>query len=264
MTLIGQWEASEIISAVSAIIAFVALFRPEFSYVWRRSRSNMEIHPAGPIEIGFSGFGPTIGLFGVLRPIAYDQFVKASSITIVRDGDGLTHNFLWAVFRPNDLTTQPPSTFQMACGFQVSLGTSHKFNIQYHDQVTLHSMRDAASSLERAWSEWLREKNIALSGMTPANYGLVYAEFNKARQQEVAACWDALNQVFYWREGRYELNIKVETSRPTRSYTYKYGFNLSKQDCERLRLNIIGIMRGICSDPNVVWQFSSVPYLAGK
>ena len=55
----------------SLIIATVALVQPWMIALWKRfvRPGTIDIHETGTIEIGYSSFGPTIGLRGTLREI---------------------------------------------------------------------------------------------------------------------------------------------------------------------------------------------------
>lgn len=63
------------------IVAAVALIQPWLIAAWKKflRRQKIEVYEAGTMEIGFSTFGPTIGLQGAVRAINRDAFVPSKS-----------------------------------------------------------------------------------------------------------------------------------------------------------------------------------------
>src|SRR5438552_10322360 len=91
----------------SLIVAVVALIQPWVIALWRRffRPGTIDIHETGTIEVGYSGFGPTIGLRGTLRAVHRDQFVRDIQVAIAKVKDGSKHSFEWVVFRAEKLTS---------------------------------------------------------------------------------------------------------------------------------------------------------------
>lgn len=63
-----NWS-TETWTALATVLAFVALIQPWLLGAWRRlyKRGTVDIHETGKIEIGYSGFGATVGIMGTLR-----------------------------------------------------------------------------------------------------------------------------------------------------------------------------------------------------
>jgi len=77
-------------ATASAVIALIALFRPEISRAFRRSTNDVELTLTPRLEVGFGSFGPTINVLGSLRAVGHDQFVSAITLTVVRAGRSST------------------------------------------------------------------------------------------------------------------------------------------------------------------------------
>jgi len=117
---------------VTALIAFVALVRPDIARMFDRLTATIEMHPAGRLEVGFSNFGPTIGVQGTLQAIGSDKFISFSKVAVERVADNLRYEFQWAVFRPQSFSSAPQQTFEIASGFLLSVASPRRFNIQFH------------------------------------------------------------------------------------------------------------------------------------
>jgi len=148
----------------SAIVALGALFRPEITRLYWRHRSAIYTHLAGvgPIEIGFSNFGATVGLQGTLCAIGRDQFITMGQITIERLADHLQHDFEWAVFRPQVLMGVPQQGIEIAASFALPVAAPRRFNIQFHDTGTQQRMKQPLAEIQRLWIEYLQEHGIIL------------------------------------------------------------------------------------------------------
>lgn len=100
----------------SLIVAVVALAQPwAFAFYRRFFRpGQVDIYETGNIEIGFSGFGPTIGLYGTLRALNRESFARSIDLRLVRLKDRAEHRFSWALLRSEKLssTSGRDMTFQ--------------------------------------------------------------------------------------------------------------------------------------------------------
>jgi hypothetical protein len=156
-------EWGNVAQAVTALIALAAFFRPDIERYFQRARAPIEMHPAGRLEIGFSNFGPTIGIQGTLRAVGRDQFISFAEVTVERLADHLRHNFQWAVFRPQSFSTAQEQSVEIAAGFSLNVAAPRRFNIQFHDSTTGERIRQPLTELQRLWTEYLRAQAILLS-----------------------------------------------------------------------------------------------------
>jgi hypothetical protein len=63
------WSISDLALSATAVIALVALLRPDIERVFQRRKAVIDVHPAGRLEVGFSNFGPTIGCKVRCKPL---------------------------------------------------------------------------------------------------------------------------------------------------------------------------------------------------
>src|SRR5712692_9330241 len=111
---IRSWT-SDTWAAIAAVVAFAALVQPWIIGAWRRfvRRGTVDIYETGTIEVGFSAFGPSIGLMGTLRSRDRDMFVQSATLTVVKKDTAISHKFEWILFR-NPKTVIGPAVGQSA------------------------------------------------------------------------------------------------------------------------------------------------------
>lgn len=78
-----SWSIGDLALTATAVIALLALLRPDIERVLQgRKVTPIEMHPAGRLEVGFSNFGPTIGVQGTLQAIDTDRFISSGRVTV--------------------------------------------------------------------------------------------------------------------------------------------------------------------------------------
>jgi hypothetical protein len=112
-------------ASASVIIALLALFRPEWSKLFRRWTSKLHFTPVPRIELGYGNFGVTIGIAGALRTLNHDQFIESIDLAVVRQSDQSQHQYSWAVFRTSTIT-QKLEDFQMALEFLLTVSEQNR------------------------------------------------------------------------------------------------------------------------------------------
>lgn len=256
------WSNGDLATAATAVIAFAALLRPEIETLFRRASGTIDVHPAGRIEVGFSNFGPTIGVQGTMRAIRDDEFIILGKVTVERMADHLRHEFDWALFRPLSFSTvpNPQQAFEIAAGFPLSVSAPHRFNIQFHDSVTADTFRQPLRELQRLWTEYLQAQAIVLTGLPPNQILPTYKAFQEAHLVEITPLFHLIDRQFYWVEGQYRMTLELRASRPKRVFSFSYNFRLSDSDSTSLRLNCIDCMMVACNVPDIVFNFAFPAY----
>lgn len=241
----------------TALIALVALFRPDIQRLYRRGA--VDVHPAGRLEIGFSTFGPTIGLQGTLQAIHRDAFVTYSRVIVQRVADNLRHEFQWAVFRPQSLAATAQQA-EIASGFLLSVAAPRRFNIQFHDAGTADNFRQSLIDLQKLWIAYLQTNAIVLANTPTGQVRGIYDAFSKVHNTEITPLFQTLDRQFYWSHGAYRMTLELQTSRPAKTIIVNYTFALSDAESNSLRLNSIACLLATCNVPEVIFNFAYPSY----
>jgi hypothetical protein len=241
------------------IVAPLALIQPWLIALAKKLlfKGRIDAYEAAWVEVGFSGFGPTIGMMGTLRAIHRDQFVRQIDLTLIRLKDGATHSFNWIGFRAERLSSSsgPELNFELAAGFLVATTQPHRYNILFVDSGSQSDMRPYLDNLQKAWEP--PQLAVALGAGQPNPSPLVerllqlpeaerlprlYEEFSQGKAHVDA--FSAINRILYWEPGDYTIQMNIRTARPDRTFSKRWTVRLTTDDSERLRLNTLGILRG--------------------
>ena len=229
---------------ISLIIAVTALVQPWFIALWKKffRSPKIEIYPSGSLEIGYSDYGPTIGLHGTLRAPHGDVFVKGIRLRARRIQTNEEHWFAWAVFRSPVIIFNPaePQPMELPASFIVSQTQPHRYNIVFHDPVIQGEIRPYLEKLPPlAFSIGRTHDLDFVRGSVNAQdiYNKAHDEYTKT--SEVTTAYDRFNMLCYWQAGNYELEVHIDTNKKDSHFKKQLPFHLDEQDVERLRRNAI-------------------------
>jgi hypothetical protein len=249
------------------IVAFVALIQPWIVFLYKRFFKTPEIHifKAGKIEIGYSGFGPTIGLNGTLNVENKDVFVQAIDLKLVRESDHSTHDYEWSLFRSNKvrLSQITDMEFELASGLMLSTSQPHRFNILFVENKAQQELVTELQKVQKAWSDFYWQKLIVKNQDNPAispeqQRLAIYDEFSKSPLH--VDTWNKVDRARYWNAGSYSLTMIVKTSNPDKSFTSIWRFSIDEADAIQLSYNSTEIMRSACNAGSGVWNFANCVY----
>lgn len=250
------------------IVAAAALVQPWLVGLWRRVRTSVDIHETALIEVGFSAFGATIGLYGTLRARHRDVFVDKATVEVIKLKHRSRHRFEWAAFRKTKtilgLTTgeSHETEADIPTGFMISTATPHTYNIIFFDTLLFQELKPLIINFRQTWANLLQQKNLNAKS-EQQRVQLVAAAYQEfSRSQEYIDAYTAIDRAFYWEQGTYELTFYVHTSRPNRVHKETWLFELSEEDARNLRMNSLKIldeMSGMV--PIAMYHFANVPYI---
>lgn len=214
---------------------------------WRHFRpGQVEIHLGGLTELGFSAFGPTVGVHGTLEGLHRSLFVEDMSVVVTRERDSAQHVLPWRAFRPLTLklSGDPIEEVELPSGFLLRPEEPHRFNILFNDAQFVADAGPAVNSLPALWEEF---RNDGLHAGRPATDERVEELFQEFSQTPaVTSAWERLTRDFYWHAGEYRVQLVVRSSRPEAEFTGDWGARLSEGDSDSLRTNAVAIIRSIC------------------
>ena len=244
---LGPW----IISGIALIQVWV------IALLKRIKKPVVEIYESSNIEVGFSGFGPTLALTGTICVLHKDVFIKSIQAKANKKKDSSCHLFNWRALRSNTIFLHPsnPPPVEVASSFFLTQSNPFKYNIFFVDEIFNAEISPKVAQVATKWNDFRKrrlqelenklQKDISTLLQNPVLESTIYDEFSKAG--EMTEEYTIIDRACYWEAGDYQLNIIVESSKPNKWFIKTVEFTLSEKEAKLLRLNSIGILRHLCS-----------------
>ena len=220
--------------------------------LWKRyaRKGEINIYETGSIEIGYSGFGPTIGLNGTLRALNRDVFIKEIDLLVLREKDKAQHAFRWFAFRSPkiELAGSQPVSMEIPSSFLITPNSPHRFNIVFNDNDLFEDIRPLFHTYLSAWYKVAEELSKISSVFFTAIPPPEAIETQKRllegfRKSQIAIdTFSAIHGRCYWEAGNYLISINVRTSKPDKIFSNHYRFLITDNDCRNLKLNVVTIL----------------------
>jgi hypothetical protein len=254
------------------IIALVALVQPWARAFWRYLiwKPKLVPHPTGSIEIGFGGFGPTVGLIGTLECRRRQTFVRSMDLRLVRVKDRSSHEFSWGIFRPLTMGATQEGV-QLCSGFLVRPEEPYRYNIQFWEGSFQKDLRPRLEALRQAWQSRVQERygsdlQAMASGSDAAptqeeirrQIEVLYNEFSHSELH--LTTYQFLHRMCYWEPGVYQVELEAATSHPDAVHSVSWTFTLEEEAAENLRINVLKILQEVCGQPIGQFNFVYLPY----
>ncbi len=248
------------------IIAIIALFQPWLISLWKKyfKPGIVEFFETAKIEIGFNNSASTIGINGTLRSYNKDLYISKISLELIKEKDQSKHNFNWQVFRDTKLYLSGDKDVEVELPYGILLSTQspQRINIQFHDTNQQDELKAQFYLLANSWLDY-QEKHFPFKTRTYTqddNLKLadLFTEFDKTKVPTDS--FTKANQEFYWEKSKYELKMKIETSRPNKIFESKFNFKLEEKECKRLRQNIFILIEYVCHQKKFDWNFIYTNY----
>lgn len=235
------------------ILAVYGIVQVWIIALWKKfiRQGKINIYETGNIEIGYSTFGPTIGLNGTLRAMGKDIFVKSMDLLVIREKDKAQHIFKWIAFRPPkiDLAGSQPITMEIPSSFLISSDSPHRFNIIFNDNDLFEDIRPLVNEYIAEWYKvtgqltklWTPSLGVIPQPNTITLQSELIEKFKKNKIH--LDMYQTLDRKCYWDEGDYSLTVNVRTSKPDKVFSNKYEFSITEADSKNLKLNVIPILQ---------------------
>src|SRR5215217_1191950 len=267
---ISYWR----IETWTLIVAVVALTQPWLISLYKRivKAGKIDIYETASPEIGFSAFGPTIGLFGTLRSHQRELFIRIVELEVLRIGDPSPRRFDWIAFR--SLTTvlgRPTNELEVTlpASFMINPSQPHSYNILFSDPEIRAIIQTVLIPLKEKWANYL----ISLAktkGVLARPSDRQQAELMKiaheaftdfASDGAYSEALMSLKALIPWQVGHYAVTIRIETAEPTRVYRKSWYFQLTEADQNNLKLNAEKTLQEVCLETTVPYYFAYPKYL---
>ena len=253
------------------VLGFLALAQVWVIALWNRflHQGTLGVYETANIEIGFSTFGPTVSLLGTLRALNKDIFVRRMKVRVIRTSDKAQHTFTWRAFRPSAVMLGAGSaqSLEIAGSFLVTIAAPRQYNVFFASAAFAAQYEHHVQPLRDAWQLFVEEQirrvdeqlvgQIARALENPALSAAMFDQFIRAGN--ATNLHAAISNGFFWHSGDYQLEFIIETDGRPDTVTRRWRLSLSADEEQRLRLNVITLIRELCYLP-IVYNFSYKEY----
>lgn len=254
----------------SLIVAALALSQPWCISIWKKlfRPGKITLYETGKIEIGYSNYGPTIGLMGAIRAHDRDQFIGDILLRVSKLKDQSVHDFSWVFFRERAVThgqatgTGENLELKAPFGFMAKRENPTNFDILFNDKNVFEEVQERLKKVQELWNAKLLENKVYGNQNTDAEALQKASELFQTMGSEhlVHEATKDLDRLNYWDKGKYRLRIEVQTAEPDRVFTKEFSFSLTRNDLADLRKNTTLTILDVCAQPLASYYFSYVSY----
>jgi len=239
-------------------VAIAALVQPWMIALWKRfvRRGTIRIYPTGNIELGYSNFGPTIGLRGTVHAIGHDVFVKSARLLVIRAKDNAQLHLNWFITRPTTINLEgpQPSSAELAASFLLKKSDPAAYHIVFSQPQFATEHTAALQAFAKEWNEYGAKHTADAEAPLDERY----EDFRK-QSTTVTQLWSELNNTFFWHAGAYRMRLSVAVESPATNMDHDWTFQLTDQDASSLRLNVVAILQQMAG-LLVSWNFAYPKY----
>jgi len=148
----------------------------------------------------------------------------------VKEKDGSTHKLDWVFFRMKKITGlgTDDTSAEIASGFMLLPTQPHRYSILFADNAHFAEIRPLVEELV---NEWTKYKTTPAGIAALALHKDIYTPFST--QKIHVDRFTALDRLMYWEPGKYSLEMRVHTTRPERTFTRNWVFEISKAESDR-------------------------------
>ncbi|MES1147237.1 MAG: hypothetical protein ABUL49_00640 [bacterium] len=224
---------------MQSLVAVVALAQPWLIALykkWRKTKVRVDLR--GLPEIGFSGFGNTLGIIGVIHCGAGSVFVRDMKIKVCRTEDDAKATLEWLAIKSLKITPAVDET-SIATGFVVSESSPVPFNIVFVSKVPW----DEHLNRYRLRSEEIRNEvqNNRELDMTDEDV-VIKTTYLLTNDQVGVEVWSRIDKSLFWQTGNYECELHLSLADGRQVNCSKVKFYISEDQSKTLGYNAVGIL----------------------
>lgn len=243
-------ELADVIAALSLLVAFAALFRPEWQAKIDRKRLRVSFHEAGRVEVGFGGFGPSIALYGAVHSSGISVLVRRITVELKHSHWDDPKVFSWTAFRSTNLLGLTQN-LEVASAFVCPSNTEKKLHVFFTDKSIGEKH---ASQFRIARAQFVRFQSTfrPTNAMSDMGGFQAFDAFSRQNAGLLRNLSESLRSGFYWVPGDYRMRICVSTAGPDVDFLTEYKFSLTDLDVQSLRDNVDKTVVELVSGQNML------------
>lgn len=243
-------EFSVVLPLLALAVSVAAFFRPEITRWFVILVGRVDYFPYERIEVGFTDHGPSVWLIGSFKSAYGELMIKRLRLKLRRLEDQSIHDFEWVVFRKLNYIDVAKSEFEPAIPVMATDKSERKLDVMFADSVVRAKIETPLLERRRAYVTWCDEHKVDFGKLSSEEWDAIQEQFDKSQTLKFPALNTFLREEIYWRSGSYELILSIETNARKRPRQYRYTFQLSREEAERLKLNSIWLLHTTCLRPN--------------
>jgi hypothetical protein len=233
---------------VTAVVAVVALIRPDIANWRRRLLGNLLFNGKDKIEIGFSQFGPHVGLFGSLISFNTDFCIGDMKVTVVRLKDNKTHMFNWQLIGGLKLAQDVLRDSDVSGSFWLRRDETRSVALYFMDVGTQREVETIVESQRSEFFAFCQSRGVVLNGITSDSWNAIFGEYGK-QSKTPAQVYAALSRIQYWQEGKYKIELSVKCIHPVKTRLVVGEFEITKAAADATETNIISTINSYLGSP---------------
>ncbi len=194
-------------------------------------------HISEDLEIGFSGYGPSLGMRGVFSVKDKHEFVHKITLHIETNDKSDQHELEWFAFREHDFMTGDFSGMhaKSPSKFMVVPLNPYNYNIVFVDNTCYAEMKPYLQELKMYWH--LGPKYNPQLNALPEDF---------LKRSDVLECLKNIEPLCYWHAGHYQITMTVIAGANSQELLFKRSFEIEEQHPIVLKNNILKIADDVC------------------
>lgn len=227
---------------INAVIATLALVRP-----WQFfKRPKLDVVLGENLGLSFNPSGARLMLRTTLRATNADLFVTRAEVVVTHQKTKATTRLAWIQNATNTVDYQGniQYAYMEATGFVVTNGLGMPFQPVFNQRDISSHATEQLDKLNKAWSEFVKS----------AEYSTIAEKVqgqSEQREEQMLSfraqypvrldAYNAFDQEFIWREGKYDLALHLRTAEE-KEFSATGTFALTREQAEYLRVTVVQIV----------------------
>jgi len=194
-------------------------------------------HISEDLEVGFSSYGPSLGLSGVFSVKDTHEFVHKIVLSIQSSGHSDHHDLEWFAFREHDFVTGDFSDMhaKSPSKFMVLPLNPKPYNILFVDNARYAEMKPHLQELKMYWH--LGPKYDPRVNTLPEDF---------LKRSDVLESLQSIESLCYWQPEHYQVFMKVVAGSKSREILFERSFHLTEDKTSALKNNVLKIADEVC------------------
>jgi len=203
------------------------------------------------ITVGFSQFGPTLTVTGVLSSARKVVFVNSIGLSVKTPFTALKKEFEWFALQTGSAPAAPAGTiFQAPSKFVLSPESPRSYNILFVDNQQYAEMKNTVSNISSAWEDLFKNSQ-------GKDRRQLFDIFKKTAVPTETV--HILKKLCYWKTGAYAVSITAATQDGI--FTEEKQFHLLDDHITLLMGNSVAMISVLCAQPSAALSSVSVPLI---